>query len=74
MEIKIGIVNVAREVTIEVEESAQEVTQRLAEALQSGGLLSLADAKGRTVHVPAAQIGYLDCGKEHARPVGFGTI
>lgn len=74
MEIKIGIQNVSREVSLESNQSADEVVAQVTEALTSGGLLELADEKGRRVVVPAASIGYVDLGAETIRRVGFGTV
>ena len=74
MEIKIGIVNVAREVSIESTLSGEEVNQRVSEALASNGVLDLADDKGRRVLIPAQAIGYVDLGPENARRVGFGAV
>jgi hypothetical protein len=74
VEIKIGIQNVAREVTVDTEESAAEIEKRLATALGDGGVLAIADSKGRKVIVPAAAIAYLDLGQEKARAVGFGSV
>lgn len=74
MEIKIGIQNVAREVTLESKLSAAEVLKRYAKAHESGGLLQLEDDKGRTVVIPAAQVGYLEVGTEQSRQVGFGAV
>lgn len=74
MEIKIGVNNVPREINIDTEASADEVEQSLRTALTEGGVLRLTDAKGRRVLVPAQQIGYVDLGQEHSRPVGFGRV
>ena len=74
MEIKIGIQNVAREVTVDTDESAAEIEKRLATAIGDGGVPAIADSKGRKVIVPAAAIAYLDLGQEKARPVGFGSV
>ena len=74
MEIKIGIQNVAREVTVDTDESAADIEKRLAQAITDGGMLAIADAKGRKVLVPAAAIAYLDLGQDKARPVGFGSV
>ncbi|MGA4668625.1 DUF3107 domain-containing protein [Propionibacteriaceae bacterium Y1923] len=74
MDIKIGIVNVAREVSIESTLTGEEVAEKVTEALNSNGLLDLSDDKGRRVIVPAAQIGYIDLGPENARKVGFGAV
>ncbi|MEL4357577.1 MULTISPECIES: DUF3107 domain-containing protein [unclassified Luteococcus] len=74
MDIKIGINNIPREVTIDAQATADEVEQALRTALDEGGLLKLSDQKGRKILVPASQIGYVDLGQEHSRPVGFGTV
>lgn len=74
MEIKIGVKNIQREVSIDAQASAEDVEQQLRSALADDGVLSLVDDKGRRVLVPAAQIGYLDLGQEHSRPVGFGRL
>ncbi|HMR50157.1 MAG TPA: DUF3107 domain-containing protein [Arachnia sp.] len=74
MEIKIGISDVPRDVTIETEATAKEITARLTEALEKQSLFEVSDAKGRRVVVPAAKIAYLDLGAPSARPVGFGTV
>lgn len=74
MEVKIGIRNVAREVSVETRTSAADVEAALAEALASQGVFALTDDKGRKVLVPAAQVAYVDLGSENARPVGFGAL
>ncbi len=74
MEVKVGIHNVQREVSVETTASAATVEQQLASALASGGLLRLNDEKGRSVLIPASAIAYVDLGTEHVRPVGFGVV
>ncbi|MGC4151545.1 MAG: DUF3107 domain-containing protein [Propionicimonas sp.] len=74
MEIKVGIQHVAREITVETEETAAEVEKNLLKALADDTLLTLTDTKGRTVLVPVDKIAYVDLGQEHVRPVGFGTL
>ena len=75
MEIKIGITDVPREVTIESDEPPEDIQAKLRESLaQPDGLFSLTDPKGRNVLVPARTIAYLDLGQPNARPVGFGTV
>ena len=73
MEIKIGIKHIAREVQLESKSSAEDVLTALEEARSNEGLLVLTDDKGRTIAVPADQIGYLDLGVEQSRQVGFGA-
>lgn len=74
MEIKIGISDVTRDVTIETEASAEEIAGRLSDALEKQSLFEVTDTKGRRVIVPAAKIAYLDLGAPSARPVGFGVV
>ena len=74
VDIKIGILNVAREVSIESTLTGEEVSEKLAEAVASNGVLDLSDDKGRRVIVPAQSIGYIDLGPENARKVGFGAV
>lgn len=74
MEIKLGIVQVAREITLDSAESPEEISSRLAAAVESKGILELEDEKGRKVLVPAERIGYVELGSPSARPVGFGRV
>ena len=74
MEIKVGIQHVAREITVETEETAADVEQNLLKALADDSILTLTDAKGRKVLIPVDKIAYVDLGQEHVRPVGFGTL
>lgn len=74
MEVKIGIADVARELTVNSEATPDELVAQLQEALAGTGLLTLTDDKGRRVIVPAARIAYLDLGATDARPVGFGAL
>ena len=74
MEIKIGIQNVARELVVNADLSADEVQAKVAEALSSGAPLVLQDSKGGTAVVPAASIGYVETGQETKRKVGFTPL
>lgn len=74
MEVKIGITDIAREVSIDTNSSADEVAEQLREALTNNGLLELVDEKGRRLLVPAGRIGYMDLGSATVRPVGFGAV
>lgn len=73
MDIKIGVQDTAREIALESAQSQEEVMAAVQAALDSGGLLSLTDDKGRTVLVPAAKIAYVEIGAPSARKVGFGA-
>jgi len=75
VEIKIGIAQINKELTIETPATDDEVTALLQAALTEGpGLLHLNDGKGRHLIVPADKIGYLEFGQEPHRPVGFGVL
>jgi hypothetical protein len=74
VEVKIGVQNVAREITFESSQTADEVATLVDEAVQSGAMLRLNDEKGRTVIVPGSVIGYVEVGVETERRVGFGTM
>lgn len=74
MDVKIGIADVARELTVRTELPADEVVTTLASALADGGLFELTDDKGRRVVVPAARVAYVDLGAADERPVGFGAV
>ena len=74
MEVKIGVRNVAREITLESAQTAEEVAAAVDQALEAGTTLRLSDEKGRLVVVPAGVLGYVEIGAPEGRRVGFGTI
>lgn len=74
MEVKIGVQNVAREITLESAQTAEEVAQQVDDAIGKGGTLRLVDEKGRVVVVPTSVLGYVECGAETERRVGFGAL
>jgi hypothetical protein len=71
MEIKIGMQNVSREISLESDLATTAVKKIVAEAF-AGPLLELTDTKGRLVVVPTAAIAYIEIGTEEKRRVGFG--
>lgn len=74
MEVKIGVQNVAREITLESDQSGEEVTALVEAAVTAGSALRLVDDKGRVVLIPAGVLGYVEIGPSETRKVGFGTI
>jgi hypothetical protein len=72
MEVKIGVQNVARELSVETTTSHDEVLKTLATAVADGAVFSLSDDKGTTVAVPADKVAYLLFTGDTGRPVGFG--
>lgn len=75
VEIKIGIQNSARELTLETDQTADELEKAISAALAGkSGLLTLTDEKGRKVIVPAEKLAYVEIGEPTARRVGFGAL
>ena len=74
MEIKIGIQNAARELSLESNQPADEVEAAVTAALTDGGVLTLVDDKDRKVLVPGDKIAYVELGEPTGRRVGFGAI
>lgn len=72
MEVKIGVQQSPRELSLESPQSPAEVEQAVNEAISAGsGVLSLRDEKGRRVIVPAARIAYVEIAEVDLRRVGF---
>ena len=71
MEVKIGIVQTARELVVETASTQDQVQEALATAVADGSVFELADDKGRKVLVPASQLAYVEIGEAGERRVGF---
>lgn len=74
MEVKVGIQHIARELTVDTDESAEKVQQAYLDALDGNDTLVLTDAKGGRTLLRASSIAYLDLGQEQVRKVGFGSV
>jgi Protein of unknown function (DUF3107) len=73
VEIKIGVQDTVREVSLDSNETSEEVIAAVEAALASGGVLKLVDERGRTVMVPGAKIAYVEVGATTKGRVGFGS-
>lgn len=73
MEITIGVQNVARELELEVSQTAEEVAEAVTAAVSAGTPLVLTDVRGRSVVVPIAALGYVEIGSPAPGRVGFGA-
>ena len=75
MEVRIGVVYTARELTIETDETAEQVSAAVESALKNGNsLLWLTDSKGRRVGVPTDKIAFVEVAADAGgRRVGFGS-
>lgn len=74
MEIKIGIKELGREVTVDSPEDEQAITAKVTEALENKSVLTLTDSKGNTTLVPGDSLGYVQIGTEAKRHIGFGPF
>lgn len=72
MEVQIGILNSARELTIEIEGDEKKVAGVVEEALKSSPILKGTDKKGRPVLIPSSAISHAIIGEAEERRVGFG--
>ena len=74
MDIELGIRNVSRTVTFSTEDSADQVNETIAKALDAHQPVVLTDDKGRRIIVPADALGYAIVGSETKHAVGFGAL
>jgi len=74
MEVRIGVVYTARELTIETDDSVDVVTEAVESALSKGdAIFWITDAKGRRVGVPTDKIAFIEVAADAGgRKVGFG--
>ena len=74
MDITIGVQNLPREITLESDQTSDEVAAAVAAALTGKPALELVDSKGRKGIVPTASLGYVEIGAETWARVGFGNF
>jgi hypothetical protein len=74
VEVKIGVQYSPREIVLESPQPADDIERLVTAALDAGGLLSLADEKGRRVLVPVEKLAYVEIGESLERRVGFGAM
>jgi hypothetical protein len=76
MELRIGVVESPKELSLEVDGTADDVVKAIEEALGSDArraMLWLTDVKGRRIGTPADRIAYVEIEEEGAtQHVGFG--
>ncbi|NMO01917.1 DUF3107 domain-containing protein [Gordonia sp. TBRC 11910] len=74
VEVKIGISDSPRELTIQSADSSDDVYAAIETALGGkSALLALTDEKGARFVVPVTKIAYVEVGKSESRKVGFGA-
>ena len=74
MELRIGVVHTPKELSLELDGTADEVVRTIDKAMADGAaVVWLTDTKGRRVGVPAARIAYIEVDEDGAnKRVGFG--
>ena len=74
MEVKIGVVYSAKELSVELDGKADEIVATVKDALKGGApIIWLTDKKGRRVGVPTDKVAYIEVAEEDtAKRVGFG--
>jgi hypothetical protein len=72
MEVKIGVQNVARELTLETDQSSEDIEAAVTKALSGDeGAVTLTDVKGRKLIVPTTKLAYVELGSPTVGQVGF---
>ena len=74
VEVKIGVQNTSREITLDSEQSPEEIEAAVTAACSNAGPLRLVDAKGSVVLVPASALAYVEIGAPRKGGVGFGVL
>jgi DNA-binding MurR/RpiR family transcriptional regulator len=74
MEVRIGVVYTAKELSVELDGKGDEVVSSVEDALKGGApVIWLTDKRGRRVGVPTDKIAYIEVAEEdQAKRVGFG--
>lgn len=72
VDIRIGIVNTARELMFQTTQSAADIEKAIAESVGSdNGTLRLEDDKGHVYVVLSRNLAFVEIGQEKSRKVGF---
>jgi hypothetical protein len=75
MDVRIGVTQAPRELTIELPDDEREDAEKQIEAALTGAVdvLWLVDKRGKRLGVPAAKIAYIEVGANDGdRRIGFG--
>ena len=74
MELRIGVVHTPKELSLELDGTADAVVGKIDEALAGGTpVVWLTDTKGRRVGIPAERIAYIEVDEDAGnKRVGFG--
>lgn len=73
MEIKIGVHDHPRELTIDSDDTVESIEAQVRAAISKGDVLRLTDSKERTVLVPCDKIAFVEITPATRGRVGFGS-
>jgi hypothetical protein len=76
MDVRIGVIQTAREITLEMADDTDRDKLRAdveAAIVKGDGVLWLSDRKGKTVGVSVAKIAYVELVADEKRKLGFGA-
>jgi hypothetical protein len=75
MEVRIGVKNALRELSIDSTQSVEDVEKAVADALSDKSpTLTLSDEKGRRLVIAAHNLLYVEIAESEGRRVGFGAV
>jgi Protein of unknown function (DUF3107) len=74
MELRIGVVHTPKELSVELEGTADEIVAMVESAVKDGSaMVWVTDVKGRRLGIPASKIAYVEVDEDGAnKRVGFG--
>lgn len=74
MEVKIGVADSPRELSVSTSDSPDQVEALVMDAMRdTQGLLTLVDDKGRRYMIPSSRVAYVEIGPGDTRRVGFAV-
>jgi Protein of unknown function (DUF3107) len=74
MELRIGVLHTPKELSVELDGTADEIVAMINDAVKDGGaIVWVTDVKGRRLGIPASKIAYVEVDEDGAnKRVGFG--
>lgn len=74
MEVKIGVQHTSRELTLDTDQTPEEIESAVTASFDGTTPLRLVDSKGSVVLVPASALAYVEIGAPRKGGVGFGML
>ena len=75
MEVRIGVKNALRELSIDSTQSAEDIEKAVAAVLgKDDATLTLSDEKGRRLVIAGDKLLYVEIAESEGRRVGFGAV